>query len=824
MRSTIPVTAALIATLATTVSADDDVQWNGISHVGWQDRRPICPVDGQAFDVRLAAYHFDLSAVNVIVDDGSVASIPASYLEARGAYAIWSATIPATAASSLSYYFEVIDGTDVDYYSVTGMSDAPPVDGGFVLDFSTLSHAPVGATPLPEGGTVFRVWAPTRTSVHVRGEFNGWSTADLLPKVGEHFIGRVAAAVAGHAYKYFFNGSVWNSDARARALDPSDNLNSIIVDPFGYAWVTNDFVTPALDDLIIYQLHVGTFAGRNDPMGATPFPSRYVDVAARAGHLGELGVTAVMLNPITEFPGDLSAGYNPITAWAPEWKYGSPDDFKAMVDALHAEGIAVLLDVVWNHFSFDDNYLWFYDGSQIYFDTPQVDTPWGAQADFDADEVRDYYAHSAHLWLDEYRVDGFRMDATAYMTIPPQEAAGWSLMQRLNDEVDNRWIDKIVIAEQLPDDPWITRPTSLGGAGFDSQYFDAFTDRLREELLDAAFGDPEMWKIRDIINGGGTYLDGSSVTTYLELHDEAWPTSGGGRIVKAIDPTFPHDDEYAKGRTKLAQGLVLFAPGVPAMLQGAEWLEDTDFGTDTGNRIDWSKKTTYADVFRFFQDAIALRRSESAFRASAAWQVFHLNESGNVLAFRRFDGEGAFVVVVNVSNTDFASYRVGVPSPGDWAERLNSEAATYGGDGPENPGTFASDAIPVDGFSQSVSIGLPSHGIVVLGEPASLHAPDTATPDLGGGPVRIASVRPRPASRLVAVAIELEAAGPLRMSLHDATGREVALLADGRRPAGSHTFTWDLTTRGEPVVPGVYWVRAASGANVVSDRIVVAGR
>ncbi|MDD3642921.1 MAG: alpha-amylase family glycosyl hydrolase, partial [Candidatus Krumholzibacteria bacterium] len=114
--------------------------------------------------------------------------------------------------------------------------------------------------------------------------------------------------------------------------------------------------------------------GRNDPYGAAPHPSRYIDVAARAGHLAELGVNAVMINPVTEFPGDLSGGYNPITAWAPEWAYGSPDDLKSMVDALHLHGIAVLLDIVWNHFSFSDNYLWYYDGTQIYFDDPAVET------------------------------------------------------------------------------------------------------------------------------------------------------------------------------------------------------------------------------------------------------------------------------------------------------------------------------------------------------------------------------------------------------------------------------------------------------------------
>ncbi|MHC4236639.1 MAG: hypothetical protein ACYSUQ_16110 [Planctomycetota bacterium] len=154
-------------------------------------------------------------------------------------------------------------------------------------------------------------------------------------------------------------------------------------------------------------------------------------------------------------------------------------------------------------------------------------------------------------------------------------------MQRFNDEIDARWVDKIAIAEQLPDDSWVTRPTNLGGAGFDSQWYDAFVDNLRQEIFDAALGNPEMWRISNIINGGGTYLSNTNVANYLELHDEAWPDSGGQRMVKSIDTTFPHDDIYAKGRTKLGQGVVMFAPGIPMILQGTEWLEDTGFGGGT---------------------------------------------------------------------------------------------------------------------------------------------------------------------------------------------------------------------------------------------------
>ncbi|MHC4067024.1 MAG: alpha-amylase family glycosyl hydrolase, partial [Planctomycetota bacterium] len=514
--------AAALVALAPAASADDNVEWNGATHVAWQDRRPLCPVGGEAFDVLFQTYRFDITSARVRMDDGAVTWVDAAFDHDRGPYAVWRAALPATASSTLSYYIELTDGTDTDYLSVGGMSDGLPVDGGFVVDYGTLAHAPVGATPVTGGGTVFKVWAPTPTSAYVRGQFNSWGLGDPMTGVGDYYTAHVPNAAYRQMYKYYFQpGAVWKPDARARSLNPGDNYNSHIEDPFNYVWGDAGFETPPFEEMIIYELHVGTFAGRNDPAASGSIPATYADVAVHVDHLVELGVNVVELTPVTEFPWDFSAGYNPVSCWAAEWKYGDPDDLKAMIDVLHQNGIAVLLDIVWNHFSPTDNYLWYYDGGQVYFDNPAVDTPWGSQADFDRLDVRDYFANSALYWLEEFHFDGYRMDATDFMNM--YQGSGWGLMQRFNDEIDARWVDKIAIAEQLPDDSWVTRPTNLGGAGFDSQWYDAFVDNLRQEIFDAALGNPEMWRISNIINGGGTYLSNTNVANYLELHDEAWP-------------------------------------------------------------------------------------------------------------------------------------------------------------------------------------------------------------------------------------------------------------------------------------------------------------
>ncbi len=799
---------------------DNNVEWDGISHEGWLDRDPRCPIDGESFTVSFLTYANDITSGRVRVDDGAVAWIDVSKTSTRGPYDVWSVTVPATAADALSYWFEISDGLETDYLSASGMTASVPTDGGFVIDYVTLEHAPVGATPTSDGGTAFRVWSPARTVAHVRGAFNGWSTTDPMTKTGEYFAVHVPEAHVGQMYKYFFQNSAWNTDPRARRLNPGDNYNAFILDPDSYDWQVDDFDVPDFEEMVVYQLHVGTFAGRNDPYGTESFPAGFAEVTERADYLAELGINVVMLNPITEFPYDYSAGYNPVTAWSPEWIYGTPDELKAMVDALHERGIAVIHDIVWNHLSYSDNFLWDYDGTQIYFDDPAVETPWGSQPDFDREGVRDYYVESAFSWLEEFRMDGFRMDATSYMNIAPQEASGWSLMQRLNDEMDRRAADKVCIAEQLPDNSWVTRPTSLAGAGFDSQYYDEFTDRLRDEIFDAASGDPEMWKIRNIINGGGQYLDGRYVTNYVELHDECWPSSGGQRMVRTIDTTAPHDDVWAKGRAKLAQGLVLTSPGIPAMIMGTEWLEDTDFGTDSENRIDWSKKSTYAGIFDYFRDVITLRTSTAALRADAGHDVFHLNESSNVLAFQRWDGSGGLIVVVaNFSNTDYSSYRIGLPSGGNWTELVNSQDAAYMGSGTTNPGTLVAESTPYDGFSNSIQLSVPAMGLLILSNGVGTGVADE--PDEIESSLRLAPRR-NPMSVGSEIALTLPSASHAVLSIYDVRGRRVATLVDEVLPAGTSSRAWHgRDDAGRDLPSGVYFARLTANTGSAHTRLVL---
>jgi len=802
---------ALLTTLALShptraAGPDGNIEWNGLSHIGRLDRRPLCPVDGEAFAVRFQAYRGDLTAARVrAVQAGVPVTIEAAVVGTRGLYDVWSATLPATGGTALvTYDIELQDGADFDYLSVTGVSDGPPGDGGFVVDFASLSHAPVGATRITGGGAVFKVWAPTRTTVHVRGDFNGWSLATPMTQQGEYFVARAAGVADRSQYKYFFNNAVWNFDARGRSINAPSDRNTHVEDPLRYVWTSDSFVTPDAESLVVYQLHVGTFAGRNDPQGGVAHPSGYRAVGDRAAQLQQLGINCVQLCPINEFPGDLSAGYNPTTQWAPEWKYGTPDDLKYMIDRLHARGIAVTLDIVWNHFTTNDNWMWNYDGSQQYFDSPHIDTPWGAQADFDRSEVRDYFAHSALMWLDEYRFDGFRMDATSYMDIGAQAAAGWSLMQRMNDDIDRRRGEAYVVAEQLPNDGAISSSTAGGGAGFDGQYHMQFRDALRGAVLAAGLGDPNMNAVRSALLGSGASISGRKAFNYFQLHDEAWPSSGGQRLVRTIDTTAPHDDVYARGRMKLATGLLLTAPGVPAMLQGDEWLEDADFGVDAGNRIDWGKRTTYAGIYAYHQTLIALRRTLAPLRASSSVYVSRVDEAANWLAFRRFDGAGNSVMVVASFHNNPLTVRVGLPVAGAWLERVNSQDPAYLGSGPVNSGALLAEPITADGFNQSLELQLPAMGLLVLTPAGALDAPTPGSASV----LALAAPSPNPASGDVTLRFTLPEAGDARLTLHDVAGREVARLAAGAHAAGAHTARWNGRDAGGRIAPpGVYLAR-----------------
>lgn len=701
---------ALAAALLPGAQNDNDVEWNGVfSHAGY--RNPVFPAKGQAFAVELRVFKGDITGALVRVWDGSEKFYPMTWNRGEGAYDFWRGAVAGTSASYLYYYFEITDGSDRDTYNALGMWDGPPPQGDFLIDTTGLGKYPLGATPAA-GGVAFRVWAPHATSAGVAGTFNNWSaTANPLIANQGFWEGLVPNAAPGQEYKFVFNGgSLWRTDPRARRQVNSVG-NSVIVNPGAYAWGDAGWTTPYFEDMVIYELHAGSFSGEGD--GVSHSPGRFRDAADRhLDHLVELGINTIELMPVGEFAGDRSWGYNPAFQYAVESAYGGPDDMKYLVDRCHQRGIGVLLDVVYNHMGPGDlaGNLLEYDGGEIYFYPPgngYRDTPWGPRLDYGRVEVRDFIRDNARTWLEEYHLDGLRVDATDFIKVNEE---GWRVLKDIAQTADTVSPKAIVIAEQLPNDPAVTRPIAQGGAGLDAQWNDLFHDNLRQALGAAAFGDPSMAAIAAGVNHFA-FPSGTNVVNYIESHDEA---ANQGRVPKVADPADP-ESPWAYGRSKVAAALTLFAAGIPMLLQGQELLESRPFGDGEGNRVQWTYRARHADFFQFMKDAVRLRRTQPALRSSSFQNVFHVNDGANVLAFHRWTGSGDdLVIIASLSNGDFSGYELGFPLAGEWFEVLNGDAAAYGGGNFGNLGKVIASGRPLDGFAQSAAVNVPRMGVLVF--------------------------------------------------------------------------------------------------------------
>jgi len=344
----------------------------------------------------------------------------------------------------------------------------------------------MGAIPYV-GGVGFRVWAKFASAVNVAGTFNNWSdTATPLTLEGNGYWSTdVPGAAVGDEYKFVITNPAtvvpWKKDPYAHAMDVTKNGNSIIADT-AFAWTAMNYSTPNWDEIVIYELHVGSFLF--DPASPSGRGS-FTTVIGKLPYLADLGINVIHVMPAAEFPSSYSAGYNPSDIFAIEVNYGGPKGFHALVEAAHALGIAVIFDVVYNHLGPNDLDLWVFDGwSQnnlggIYFyNDARCATPWAdTRPDYGRGEVRQFLRDNALFWLQQHQCDGLRFDATGwirnvdgYNNDPNDDISdGWGLLQWINGEIQSRQPWKITIAEDMQDNEYITKNQGMGGAGFGSQ-------------------------------------------------------------------------------------------------------------------------------------------------------------------------------------------------------------------------------------------------------------------------------------------------------------------------------------------------------------------
>src|SRR5262245_9029433 len=259
-------------------------------------------------------------------------------------------------------------------------------------------HAmPFGAEVQPEGATRFRIWAPAARRVAL--ELPDERSRELtMAALGDGWHEITVGAPGGTRYSFRIDGDLSVPDPASRCNPDDVHAPSVVVEPLAFEWQDTDWGGRPWEEAVVYELHVGTFT----------CPGTFAAAIERLDDLAALGITAIELMPVADFPGRRNWGYDGVLPFAPDSSYGTPDDLKRLVQAAHARGLMVLLDVVYNHFGPEGNYLHVY--APQFFDARHR-TPWGAGINFAARSVREFFVHNALYWLEEYHFDGLRLDA-----------------------------------------------------------------------------------------------------------------------------------------------------------------------------------------------------------------------------------------------------------------------------------------------------------------------------------------------------------------------------------------------------------------------------
>ena len=437
---------------------------------------------------------------------------------------------------------------------------------------------PFGAVVLPDGATRFRLWAPDAADAWVdidsgSGSSNGSGSAIHMAAEPGGWYAVVAPVGAGASYRYRITNrdgitlSVPDPAARAQWQDVAGP--SLVVDPQQYRWQHVDWRGRPWHETVLYELHVGTLGG-------------FRGVRARLHELARLGITAVELMPVGEFPGARNWGYDGVLPFAPDASYGAPDELKALIDAAHGLGIMVFLDVVYNHFGPDGNYLHHYARG---FFRDDVHTPWGAAIDFRVPEVREFFIQNALMWLMEYRVDGLRLDAVHAIT--ERDWLG-ELAGRVRLSVEpGRHVHLVLENEhnaasllhggdtaphahgdfnaQWNDDGHNALHVLLTGEreAYYAAYADAPAQRLARVLQEGFCYQGEPSPIHDNTPRGepSAHLPPTAFVLFLQNHDQVGNRAFGDRLTRLAHPDALH----------AAHVLLLLCPQIPMLFMGEEW-------------------------------------------------------------------------------------------------------------------------------------------------------------------------------------------------------------------------------------------------------------
>ncbi|AZC30890.1 Malto-oligosyltrehalose trehalohydrolase [Pseudomonas chlororaphis subsp. piscium] len=418
----------------------------------------------------------------------------------------------------------------------------------------TLETWPHGTVPLDAERTRFALWAPDAR--HVSVELQDGPSLPMRPQANGWFM-IIGRCPPGTRYRFNIDERIRVPDPASRAQDGDVHGPSLVVDPLAYRWQHPHWQGRPWHQAVIYELHVGVLGG-------------YREVEKHLPRLAELGITAIELMPLAEFPGDRNWGYDGVLPYAPEASYGSPDDLKHLIDCAHGLGLAVMLDVVYNHFGPDGNYLHHY--AKAFFREDRH-TPWGAAIDFRRQPVRDFFIDNALMWLLEYRFDGLRLDAVHAIDDPDFLH---ELAQRVRQRIDPMrqvWLtlenehNQASLLEQHFDAQWNDdghNALHVLLTGETDAYYADFAERPTEKLARCL---SQGFAYQGHVTRHGTargepsgHLPPSAFVLFLQNHDQIGNRAFGERLVRLAEPQ----------ALRAATVLLLLSPMIPLLFMGDE--------------------------------------------------------------------------------------------------------------------------------------------------------------------------------------------------------------------------------------------------------------
>jgi maltooligosyltrehalose trehalohydrolase len=459
---------------------------------------------------------------------------------------------------------------------------------------------------------MFRVWAPDAKSMRV--VIGGYPEVAMTKLPDGYFIAQVAGAKPGNSYSFYVDGDGPFPDPASRYQPEGVHGASAIVDPNHYQWHDAGWLGIALPDAVFYELHVGAFT----PEGT------YRSAAAKLAYLKDLGVTAVELMPLSDFAGNRNWGYDGVAPFAPARCYGTPDDLRSFVDQAHQLGLAVFLDVVYNHLGPDGAYQSCF--SSHYF-TKRHPTPWGEAVNFDGpfcQSVRAYVIENALRWIHEYHIDGLRLDATNTI----KDDSPRHILAELTSAVSHSSAQLRrrvhVIAEDARNLASLVLPECCGGMGLAAVWADDFHHQMRRALAgdhDGYFAefDGSIASIAKTIKRGWwrgdsdpAGIDYSQFVYCLQNHDQIGNRALGDRLPHAVDAA----------TCRAASALLLLLPQTPLLFMGQEWAASTPFcyftdhHAELGALVSAGRKQEFAAFSAFSHVQIPDPQALETFRAS----------------------------------------------------------------------------------------------------------------------------------------------------------------------------------------------------------------